>query len=366
MLVVRLFDRFVQPSCRFYWSFLGFMQSKLLLTSNLRSIICAIIAGKQTLQQLNEFVSVCHALATTTLRHKIAAAMLQSRFHYSSYSDMAYDCIADLFSRDNQDVLVRVKSYFEGVDIVQADDEELLAHLRRLIASKVNQGVFRIYGEIDPGLGKILRNIKLAIQSLESFTVSSRFGDWHLCPNMIEANQHLPTYEAQELERELCRTANGNDAIPDLLSKLSLLMRKQDTNSRSVPLMTVARVFRSIYSHDGEIADTAEPEDRFIVPDTTALIKEVCTTFKREMEPKYVGKKKVSPDIFESYFTVIEQSLVDHFVGNDGDMSTFYEKLSALKPGITREEYYDGHRAVVEYLGRLVRERVVERLKANT
>jgi hypothetical protein len=340
------------------------MQSNPLLTIDLRASICAIVSGSQTRQQLNEFVLVCHAIASISLRRKVAAAMLQSRFHYSTYSDLAFDCIADLFTQDDHGVLTQVKGYFEGLDLVASDNEELLSHLRRLIASKVNHGMFRVYGEVDPGLGKVLRNIKLAIQARDNFTVMTRFGDWYLCPTMTEPNLHLPVFEPQELERELCRTANGSETVPELLSKLSLLLRRESANANSVPLLTVARVFRSIYIRGGEVVDSVGPEDSFIVPDAIAIIDEMCGNIKSEMKPKYVDRKKVEHDTFETYFAVIRLSLIDHFVGGDGKPATFFENFKTLQPDLTREAYYDYHRPVVEYLGRITRERVAERLKA--
>ena len=95
MLILSLIDS-SSLSYTFIQAFPAFMKSNSALTSDLRSNICAIVAGNQSRQQLNAFLRVCHALATTTLRRKIAAAMLQSRFSYASYADMAYDCIADL------------------------------------------------------------------------------------------------------------------------------------------------------------------------------------------------------------------------------------------------------------------------------
>lgn len=333
------------------------------LSSNLRCYLRAILAGTQTRQQVNECVAVCHALATTMLRRKIVAAMLQAKFGYTSYADMAYDCIADLFSQDEQGGLLKLKTYFGGIDIDAADDEELLAHLRRLVASKVNQGVFHIYTELDPALGKILRNIKLAIQNVGNFSAMVRFGEVYVCPVMAESNEHLPFMEPEHLERALAAIANGNHTIPSLMSKLSLVLREQTSHCRLVSLIIVARIFRSMYSQ-GDLNDEAtDLHDGFIIDDTRAVIRDVCYAVKKEATAKYVQRKKIPQETFDQYFTVIEQATVQSLLGENGDPRTLFQKLQALNPALTRAEYYRKHRSIVEYLASVTHERVVERLR---
>jgi hypothetical protein len=340
------------------------MQSPLLRTIDLHSVLRAVVRGDQSARQVTDLIAVCHALATAVLRARIAAAMLQSRLHFSSYADMAYDCIADLFSRSPAGVLTQMKGYFESVDLAELEREELLGHLRRLVTSKVNHSIFRIYGEIDPVTGKIMRNVKLAIQAASSFTLSTRLGEMQLSPAMIEPALHLPALTAEEIERALSFQSAGSDTVPEILSRLSLFLRKQTTHARVVSFLTVVRAIRSLYAQGGEIEERGEIEDGFTASDTTALIREACVHLKQEMAPKYVGKK-VAPAIYEAYFTVIEQSLVDHFCGDDGGSPTLFEKLTLLRPEIDRKAYFNDHRAVLEYLGRLSREKVAKHIEKN-
>ena len=113
------------------------------------------------------------------------------------------------------------------------------------------------------------------------------------------------------------------------------------------------------------MSETVEIEDSFVIQDSMALIRDTCKSVKVEMGAKYIAKKKVSPEYLDDYFAVIEQTMVSHFLGEDGDYSAMYERLKAVRPKLTRGEYYRKHRAVVEYLARLTRERVGERLKKS-
>jgi hypothetical protein len=337
------------------------MQTNVLQSTDLKSILSAVVRGNQSPRQLSELVTVCHSLAMATLRWKIASAMLQTRLHYSGYADLAYDCIADLFSRSEGGVLTQFKGYFEGIHLERLEQEEILGHLRRLVMSKINHGIFRIYGELDPATGKILRNIKLAIQARENFTITTRLGELQIYPAMVTPELHLPVLDAETLERELSRRVSGRETVPELLTQLSLFLRSQSTHARIVPFLTVVRIIKSLYARDANTKQHAEPEDRFTISDTSSIIKDVCSKVKRELTAKYVGKK-VSREIFDAYFVVIEQSVVNQFVGNDDAGSTFYEKLSQIRPEIDRRCYYSDHRSVLEYLGRLTRSKVTKEL----
>jgi hypothetical protein len=341
------------------------MPTKYVLSSDLPSLIAAIVAGRPTRRQLNEIVTLCHGLAATFLRRKIAGAMLQTRFHYASYRDLAYDCIAELFLQDDDGVPKVLRTYFNGLNVQELDEAEILIHLRRLIVARVNQELFRIFGEIDPSLTKVLRNMKLTLHELHTFTVITRFGEPCLLPAVTDRNDHLPVVDAMVLERELSKETSGLDEIPALLSVLAKYLREQTSYSRMVPLMTAARVFRSLITRNEETNDVAEMEDRFMVPDTLNVVRKTCRHVKREMAQKYTGSKKVAEEVFHQYWTVVEEAMIHRFTGDDPSDRTLFETFRLIKPDLTRVEYYRKHRSVVEYLARVTHRRIAERLRAE-
>jgi len=123
------------------------------LQRNLRENITAVMSGLHTRAQLNGFVSACHALALAFLRSKRSVGLLADA-EGLKLPDLAYDCIADLFQKSESGDFVRIRAYFGGLDIDRVTDEELLTYLRRLVFSLVNQGVFRLYHEVDPPSAK--------------------------------------------------------------------------------------------------------------------------------------------------------------------------------------------------------------------
>ena len=333
------------------------------IAKGLREILLAMLAGTSHREDLNRLIAVSHSLAASFLASKTTTGSLTSAYDLST-SDLAYDCIAELFQQDANGRYLQLQAYFAGLSLPTAHDEEILAHLRRLVFSKVNQSIFRLYSEADPSLAKVLRNIKLAIHSLKNFEETERFGEPCIVPSLCDTLVHLPPFEREELEHCFLRVARGNELVPDLLAKLSLFLRGQDERCRVLPLVGVGLLFRSVYEKK-ELPESqhATVDESLISHDVTAIIQESCTEVQCQTQRKYVGNGKVPEDIFTLYFDVIQVELCDRLLGRDGNESSLVERLQQRVPGLTRDEYSRTHRNRVEYLLKLVDKKAMKRLK---
>jgi hypothetical protein len=334
------------------------------LLKNLRSNLSSVLANVYSQRQLDELVLLCHSLAVSSIRGKLASGKINTSLLGLNDSDLAYDCIADLFQRDEKGIVLHLKTYFESFSIESASDELLLAHIRRLIFARVNQGLFRLYNEADPALGKILRNIKLAIHSLGNFIEIERFGESYISPSLCDPLHELPEIEGEGLQRLIRQVHNGNERIPEMLAKLSLSLRRQQEYSRAVRLMDIAYAIRSIFG-EMQTQNQQEPvaKQALLMGDAMTAINESCREVEEKNFRKYVGKKKVSPQNFENYFLVIEGKLKEIFVGHDGEDSSLYDQLRQLLPMLTKEEYKRKHKNILEYLSRITYKRAIEKLK---
>jgi len=221
-----------------------------------------------------------------------------------------------------------------------------------------------MYNEADPSLGKILRNIKLAVQGLHNFKEVERFGEPCVVPSACGTLEHLPEVDLSELEKQMRYHAHCAEHIPALLAQLSVYLREQTQHSRIIPLMMAAMVFRSLYY---DVPDDREItiDDQFTVRDASAILHHVCCRVMNETEPKYVGKKKVESHIFKKYFEVIEENLHATIIQQDGERMSFFTSLKSLMPELTEKEYKKNHKSRVEYLARLAHKRAVKELKKS-
>lgn len=333
------------------------------LTSGLKENILSVVSEYPDRARVNSLVEVCRTLAASFLSNKASAGSLAS-VHGVSINDLAYDCIADLFRQDGNGAYLELQSYFSGITPEEMKDEELLPHLRRLVFSKVNQGVFRLFGESDPSLSKILRNVKLAVSALKNFTEVERFGEAYLAPSLVDTLEHLPPFEREELARRFFEETTGKELIPQLLAKLSLLLREQEEYCRIVPLIGVGILIRRVY--EGKRAGSEEPDEietTVGVNDVIVVIRAACHDVRVKARNKYVGSGKLCENIFCCYFRAIETELLNRFHGRAAEEHSLFSALREHLPDIGREEYMAEHRSRLEYFLKLVGARVSVRLQ---
>ncbi|MFQ5632139.1 MAG: hypothetical protein ACE5I1_25500, partial [bacterium] len=102
----------------------------------------------------------------------------ERRQRSNELDDMAIDCIAGLFMRNDYDEFVQLKRYFEPhlEKIPSPDEVELLVLLRRLVIKKTKQELSRIFKERDPEGAKIIRNIRVAVKNADDLSTFREMG----------------------------------------------------------------------------------------------------------------------------------------------------------------------------------------------
>ncbi len=330
----------------------------------LRELLISMTSDRPPEAVVCEFVTFCRKTAVVFLRKKIAGGKLNLNHISLCVEDLALDCVADLFSRNSEGGFVQLQVYLRGTEVEKMADEELMAYMRRLIFAKVNQGIFRIYHDVDPSLSRLIRNIKISIHALENFMVVDRFGESFIVPTACDPLEHLPLIEAAALQEALRQTVGKSETVPNLMAHLSRYLREQDEYCRLVPLVQVALIFRSLYSATQvEDATPSDAEMAATVSDATEVISRTCRWVRDRAQKKYVESGKVCAEMFAHYFTVVETALLHTIVDRDGDDVHYYDELSKLVPGLSKEEYRINHKSKIEYLGRITHRRALKELK---
>jgi hypothetical protein len=241
-------------------------------------------------------------------------------------------------------------------------DVQLLDYLRRLVFSKVNHGIFRMYSEYDSSLGKILRNTKLAIQSLNNFTEVDRFGESFLVPCLVEPQFHLPIMPQESLSELLYETLNGNERIPEVLTLLSRSLQEQNLYARAVSLIGFAITLRTIFSE--EIKEHEEISFQPInTTDVIELIRQSSEKVQQKMTERYVAKNKLTCEEYEKMFKVIQKNLAAIAVDQDGRDFSLYDHFRQEILELTKEQYKERYRTILEYLLMLTKKELGKELK---
>lgn len=331
------------------------------LKDNLPSTLCVPASPRA----VSAVIRIAHTFALSGLIAKRSTGLL-SRLHGLSLDDLAYDSIADLFQQGADGELPQLRTYFAGIDIQAVEDEQLVVLFRRLVLGKVGNGVFRLYNEIDPVLGRILRNIKLGITSLKSFDETERFGESCIVPSLCDDLSHLPPAERDQLIDGLGAMICGSERIPDLLSALAVYLRGQSIHSRIVPILQIALAFRDLFAHrlpaEEQVVRPVEPT---FESETERAIEQASRTIQAEYGRIYIDTDKVPHTTWEMYFAIIETSLRKKFCRDDGNDFSLFQGMRERLPELSRKEYQRLHRSKLEHLHRLVEKRFIETMRRN-
>jgi hypothetical protein len=272
-----------------------------------------------------------------------------------NHTDLAMDCIAELFRRNESGSYVALKAYFGSFNIAEADDAELAVHLRRLVSSAVNQTIFGLLGALDPGLSKIIRNIKGGIVSLRTFDEMEVRGEACIAPILTDPLLHLPFIESDSLTSLLIESFRGGDRTPHMLAALACVLRDQVECTRAVPLVRAAMVFREVFalkeSIGPSVAQIVEPSRE---AEFHLAIDRACKNVYQKVEAKYLDTKGLPKELLDSYFQAVRHFMVSRLDAR-GEEPTLLESLRTTGLDVGREDYRRLHRQRLEYLAHLVK-----------
>ncbi|HTO94670.1 MAG TPA: hypothetical protein VMM80_09840, partial [Bacteroidota bacterium] len=259
----------------------------------LKAKLESLLKGTAASSDVRSVVRIAHAIARAALARRIQSEPLV-RFHGLDYSDLAYDCIADLFARDDRGRYVALATYFMAFDFDALTDADVFFHIQRLVLRNVKQGVYRLYHQMDPQLGKILRNVKLSVQSLGLFAETERLGETCLAPASVDTLEHLPPMKPEELTFALLNAATGNEFVPEILSTAHRILCAQGERSRVMTLINVALGIRAFYEQKSapRLREVSEETDDVSI-DAIEAIHVACRELRSKADEKYVKRGKV-------------------------------------------------------------------------
>jgi hypothetical protein len=337
--------------------------------SSHRTVLQSILSGSYTPYDVREFVRLCHTLAHPLIRKRI----LQGRINLESLGlrqiDLVYDCIADLFVRDSAGHFTEVEKFFEKEigDTSNCSDVLIGDTLRRIVFSKVHVNLIRIHCGIDPAFGKILHNMDVALSRSRLFEKYVRFGETTLACCETDLLLHLPTPPLEYVRAELSRVVLIHDSVPTMLKKLRDILVAQQEFQRTVSYVSVAVLLKEVYALGVETDLEPEPSPLTSLEEEDALrwVQEVCADLRGALRSNYVEKGKMTEEMFEMYLQSASEILTDLVSNGSSGQRPFFEYLNGRMPQLTKEQYISRHKSVLEYMVRLGKERLAEKVKSE-
>lgn len=334
-------------------------------SANIPPLLRKVLTGTASLFEINLLVRHAHHLAIVRLKQLLGSGRLHLQSFPLSLESTAIDCIAELFERDDDNVFVELEHFFcVEHNLDELIDDDLIAYFRALIFTKLNDGIFSLYRETDPVLSKILRNVKSAIQKNKCFTISQLLGISVIHYRVDEERSHLPEVQLETVELYFKNNVREATSVTQYLRAFEQLLLTEKNFRPAFPLIDFCvAIKRHMIQYQAPMSKVISNDESLFQRDAAMLIDETLLHAREQLYERYVLKNKLSEEYFTAYTEAISCMVKDTFLLNDGSEKKYGEYLQQQLPTITYEEYRVHHRKQFEYMAKLIKKEVRERLK---
>ena len=323
------------------------------------------LTRRGTEADINALVRIAYQFAL----YRLKQLMYSGRLHLQSFGipleGVAFDCIAELFQRDEDGEFIELKEYFSGERKLDTDQKETAVELfRRLVFSKLHHGLFRLYRENDPILSRILRNIKLALKSSRQLEQKERLGLNYIALISSTDTDQLPEIPIDELRAEMMARIRGKDSTKNIVAHVVDILASQDRYRTSFPLIDLALIVKRIATEERlSIEQIVRIDDQILEHDIEGLVLHGMKELEVVLRKRYLETGKIPAELFKCYIAAIREMMTDIYVRNDGTFESQPEYLKHQIENLTTEEYRDRHRTYFEYIVRLAKRHFQEQLR---
>ncbi len=337
------------------------------ITSSQRTALESILKGAPTPYDVREFVRLCYVLALPLIRKKIANGSIPLESLGMKQQDVVYDCIAEVFVRNEAGRFREVESFFtrEIGDPGACSDALLCDTLRRIVFSKVNVNLIRLHQNADPVLGRILHNLDVTLGRTVYFERFIRFGETMLACTECDLSLDRCVPPMEYLREQFARVVLIHDSMAVMLKKLRGVLADQDEFQRAIPFLSVGLLLKEVYALAREPADEyAEVSPLDLGNDEARrYVGDACESVRSEFHESYVAGGKLSGEVFRKLMEATRNILLGTPTSGSTLHPSYYDYLHDLWPGLTKEEYILRYKSVQEYFVKVVRARLTEFLK---
>ncbi len=346
--------------------------------ANLTQLVYSICDGSYSQEGLIHYIDLAQKISLSYLKYQ---EMLGKRISGDAWeadlelADLAMDCIAELFGRDDSGRFPQLKKYYEGkfAEMPFINDAEVLILTRRLIVRKTKQELSRIFRERDPEGAKIVRNIKVAIRTAPDLHLFRELGKEFVYHGPLLANEpngsqsaalaHYlrrtqPPLPEELLHKLFLDNFHAGDSVSVSIRRLLQELHERQEYQNFCALDAVVKLVRYVKFDvcreriaAGESVTT--PSDDLESKEMEEYITVVMNSIWSRLDSQYLRTRKLPLDKAHIYHRALRDVLYDLI--QKRDTSSYYRNLKFYIPELTQREYRQQERSVFEYLAKLAK-----------
>lgn len=327
--------------------------------------LAACTAREPEREHVGRLVELCFRMAKVYLRRRAQAGRLDPNFFGLTLNDLALDCIADLFERDEEGRFPQLVAYFGPMLEGRPSPAQLLGATRRLVFSKVSEGLYRRYREADPGLAKLIRNLRYAIETGSVGTESRRRGGLWVEFAEDAGTSSRPVMDEELLQVRLSAYVDASSSLKDIVAATRDVILANPSYAPGFPLVGLGSVVRRLFDL---MAEDPQPKDTSLGElyreDLHELLDASRDRVSVAMRKKYVGAK-LSSGTFDAYIRAAEDCLCAEFVEPGADDATHFDVLHPHMRTMTYEDFRANHRGRFQYVVKKMRTEFLESARSH-
>ena len=357
---------------------------------HIKELLLRLLQNTYSDKDLLSFIDLSEKIAIGYLR------LLQSmgkqitpsnKFKSSEFSQIAIDCIAPIFKRNENCEFVELKKFFGNRfdNEKPIDDLVLFIDLRRLVSKSVKQGLAIIFKERDPEGARLLRNIRTAIYNAQDIIVfenlsqdyvfsAANLSDPVLFRKFVQKEidihhplvrkklrRDLPLIPLSDLKNSYLGKYSPYLNIPTIIRNLLKIVstKKEYGNYLTIDeIIGLTKDFKRREVPFSEFTDpimSAEtPEDAFDAKQIRQLQMQIGNRVSELIHQKYGYSQKFSPEVLSAFRKAII-NFSENYI-HAGKKISHFQLLKPYLPELTSQEYRQNYRHAFEYLVKSIRQ----------
>jgi len=371
-----------------------------MVSGKLVPLVRNICACKYSPSELTEFVDISQKIAISYLKYlEVIGRNIRPKKTegINELEDVAIDCIAGLFTRDEKGEFTQLKRYF-GPKIESnliLNEMETASLLRRLVVKKTKQELSRIFRERDPEGAKIVRNIKVAIRSSNELKSFKEMGREFVYMNIEQESDggkddYQSTAENKGGQYDVENPDNGNsqklknaipekvlyhyflekyvpsDSVATMMKKMLEIVVNFPEYQHYLPIDVIAAIIRDItFQHVREKLsndiDINSPLCDLQAKEIEKVNQHIIKLIHQKINQQYLRKKKITPEKANIYCRAIVDFVNESTQGKETDSNFKY--LKRYIPDLTQQQYREKERSIFEYLVKITKKSLRKKLK---
>lgn len=329
---------------------------------DLSVVIPKIINGGCTPAELSAFIKLTQRLAFSVLQRRQFRGLRickNKRNMNAQLRDLALDCIASLFERNERGDFILWQRYFNRHLPPNRIPSrlELLDLMQRIVSKKVNQELARLFAERRPQDARILRNLRVAASKDQNLRLFRRHGTEYISLRETPIDdRRTPISTDILMEYGAAQSARIDTSILFIRAMLDELQRHPDAQQR-LPLNLLVKIIsaRQASNLRNHLFAKAEAESIDYYMEEQMILraqKKVAQRLRAKLE-QFHAENRITITQRESYYLALMELL--HQIHEKARPESQCKVLQRHTPGLTREEFRAKERCPFEYLVKLMR-----------